>query len=140
MLVRRPVRARLLRAAVGLAVATGGLLVAAPAVAAPAVATVGDDPTEVATLTPPPGASDGDVGIMATIEDAEAFCGAALGGVYVFKPTPYTVRSVNCRYSDVFVKGRFSNGTFGTCVLVPARHSRHLGGSVLKPMADAQLC
>lgn len=140
MLVRRPVRARLLRAAVGLAVATGGLLVAAPAVAAPAVAAVGDDPAEVATLAPPPGASDGDVGIMATIEDAEAFCGAALGGVYVFKPTPYTVRSVNCRYSDVFVKGRFSNGTFGTCVLVPARHSRHLGGSVLKPMADAQLC
>ncbi|NKY41142.1 hypothetical protein [Cellulomonas septica] len=136
MLVRRLVRARLVRAAVGLAVATGGVLVAAPALGA-----VTDDPETSTTLTPPPGAADdGTVGILATIEDAEEFCGPALGGVYVFKPTPYTVRSVNCRDTDVFVKGRYSNGSFGTCVLVPARHSRHLGGSVLKPMADAQLC
>ncbi|GCD20290.1 hypothetical protein ACFO3K_09960 [Cellulomonas algicola] len=136
MLVRRLVRARLVRAAAGLAVATGGVLVAAPALGA-----VTDDPEMSTTLTPPPGVTDdGTVGILATIEDAEAFCGPALGGVYVFKPTPYTVRSVNCRDTDVFVKGRYSNGSFGTCVLVPARHSRHLGGSVLKPMADAQLC
>ncbi|MDC7122921.1 hypothetical protein OMK64_15415 [Cellulomonas fimi] len=139
MLVRRPVRARLLRAATGLAVAVGGVLVAAPALAA--VDPAADQPPTGATSTVPPGAADvGEVGIQATIEDAEEFCGAALGGVYVFKPTPYTVRSVNCRSSDVFVKGRYSNGTFGTCVLVPARHSRHLGGSVLKPMVDAQLC
>jgi hypothetical protein len=139
MPVRRLVRARVARAAVGLAVATGGALVSAPALGAAPDAP--DAPEISATLIPPPGAAgDGEVGVLATIEDAEAFCGPALGGVYVFKPTPYTVRSVNCRDSDVFVKGRFSNGSFGTCVLVPARHSRHLGGSVLKPMADAQLC
>ncbi|QHT56358.1 hypothetical protein GXP71_09900 [Cellulomonas sp. H30R-01] len=136
MHVRRLVRARLVRAAVGLAVATGGVVVAAPALGA-----VTHDPGTSATLTPPRGAvDDGTVGILATIEDAEEFCGPVLGGVYVFKPTPYTVRSVNCRDTDVFVKGRYSNGSYGTCVLVPARHSRHLGGSVLKPMADAQLC
>lgn len=136
MLVRRLVRARLVRAVGGLAVATGGVLVAVPALGA-----VPDGSEISATLSPPPGAAgDGEVGVQATIEDAEEFCGPVLGGVYVFKPTPYTVRSVNCRDSDVFVKGRYSNGSFGTCVLVPARHSRHLGGSVLKPMADAQLC
>ena len=36
-------------------------------------------------------------------------------------PTYYTVRVYNCRTTDVFVKGVYLNGTFGTCVLVPAR-------------------
>jgi len=79
------------------------------------------------------------VGVMSTIEDEEAWCGY-LTGVYVFHPAYYSVRTINCRYTDVFVKPVYLNGTFGTCVLVPARHSRHLGGSVLKPIEESQIC
>jgi len=79
------------------------------------------------------------VGIAATIEDEEAWCGY-LTGVYVYKPAYFSVRTINCRYTDVFVKPVYLNGTFGTCVLVPARHSRHLGGSVVKPMEESQIC
>jgi hypothetical protein len=76
---------------------------------------------------------------MDTIEGEEEFC-RWLTGVYVNHPTYYTVRVYNCRSSDVFLKGVYLNGTFGTCVRVPARSSRHLGGSVLKPLDDAQIC
>ena len=83
--------------------------------------------------------SGGLVQPQATIEDEEAFC-AWLTGVYVNHPTYYTVRVYNCRATDIFVKGVYLNGTFGTCVLVPARHSRHLGGSVVRPLDGAQVC
>ena len=76
---------------------------------------------------------------FATIENEEEFC-KWLTGVYVNHPTYYTVRVYNCRQTDIFVKAVYLNGTFGTCVLVPARHSRHLGGSVVKPIDDAQIC
>ena len=76
---------------------------------------------------------------FATIEGEEEFC-RWLTGVYVNHPTYYTVRVYNCRHTDIFVKAVYLNGTFGTCVLVPARHSRHLGGSVVKPIDDAQIC
>ncbi|GAA3802761.1 hypothetical protein [Cellulomonas soli] len=76
---------------------------------------------------------------MATIESAEEFCGW-LSGIYDSKPSSYTVRTINCRSTDVFVKGVYRAGGFGPCVLVPARHSRHLGGSLLKPIEKSQIC
>ncbi|MGN8245692.1 hypothetical protein ACTHAM_002817 [Cellulomonas soli] len=76
---------------------------------------------------------------MATIEDAEEFC-SWMTGIYDSKPSSFTVRTVNCRTTDVFVKGVYRNGGFGPCVLVPARHSRHLGGSLLKPLEKSQIC
>lgn len=125
MHVRRLVRSRLLRTTVGLALVVGGVVATAPAAGA---------------RTLPPGVpTGGEVGVLATIESAEEFCGF-LSDVYVHKPTWYTVRTVNCRSTDVFVKGRYANGSFGTCVLVPARHSRHLGGSLLRPMEASQIC
>jgi hypothetical protein len=77
--------------------------------------------------------------VAATIEDEDAWCGY-LGGVYVYKPSYFSVRTINCRSTDVFVKPVYLSGAFGTCVLVPARHSRHLGGSVVRPMEDSQIC
>jgi hypothetical protein len=141
MPVRRLVRTPALRVLATLSVLVGGVVAAVPAAASPttpatAVTATADEPGGL-VLVPRP--RTGEVGIQATIENEEAFCGV-LGGVYVSKPTWYTVRTINCRHTDVFVKGRYANGTFGTCVLVPARHSRHLGGSLLKPMEDSQIC
>ncbi|WP_448630012.1 hypothetical protein [Cellulomonas soli] len=76
---------------------------------------------------------------MATIESAEEFCGF-LSDIYDSKPSSFTLRTVNCRHTDVFVKGVYRNGGFGPCVLVPARHSRHLGGSLFKPLEKSQIC
>jgi len=113
-----------------LALLLGGLVSAVPASAA--------DDLDLAPLdaVPVPG---GLVQPLATIEDEEEFC-RWLTGLYVNHPTYYTVRVYNCRTTEVFVKGVYLNGTFGTCVLVPARTSRHLGGSVIKPLDDAQVC
>ena len=108
-----------------LALLLGGLVAATPAAAADG-------------LSPVP-VTGGIVRPTATIEDEEEFC-RWLTGLYVNHPTYYTVRVYNCRTTDVFVKGVYLNGTFGTCVRVPARSSRHLGGSVVKPFDDAQVC
>ena len=111
---------------------------AAPAHASDATGPVAGGDLPVTTLPGLPEPHAG-VGITATIEDEEAWCGY-LSGVYVYKPAYYSVRTINCRYTDVFVKPVYLNGTFGTCVLVPARHSRHLGGSVVKPIEESQIC
>ena len=110
----------------------GGVVAAAPAQA------VAPAPPDSSSLRDRLG-EGGTVRPLATIEDEEGFC-QWLTGVYVNHPTYYTVRLYNCRQTDIFVKAVFLNGTFGTCVLVPARHSRHLGGSVVKPIDDAQIC
>ncbi|MFC0716022.1 hypothetical protein [Cellulomonas biazotea] len=125
---------RATRVVASLALVVGGLAVAVPAGAADEAPA----PTTDRVLVAPGGAGRG-VGVQATIENEEEFC-SFLSDVYVYKPAYYSVRTINCRHSDVFVKGRYLNGTYGTCVLVPARHSRHLGGSVLKPMEDSQIC
>lgn len=131
-----PVRTRPALAVLGaLVLVLGGIVAAAPSVAAPSVAADRLDPTlERVELAP-----GGDVRPQATIENEEAFCGF-LSGWYVNHPTWYTVRVYNCRHTDIFIKGVHLNGTFATCVLVPARHSRHIGGSIVKPMEDAQIC
>jgi len=108
-----------------LALLLGGLVAATPAAAADGLSPV---PVTGAIARP-----------TATIEGEEEFC-KWLTGVYVNHPAYYTVRVYNCRTTDVFVKGVYLNGTFGTCVRVPARSSRHLGGSVVKPLDDAQVC
>ncbi|WP_156387922.1 hypothetical protein [Cellulomonas sp. Root137] len=126
------VRARrvLVTALSALALLVGGLVAAVPASAAE---DLGPAPLRAVPVT------GGLVQPMATIEDEEEFC-RWLTGLYVNHPTYYTVRVYNCRTTDVFVKGVYLNGTFGTCVRVPARSSRHLGGSVIKPLDDAQVC
>ena len=133
-----PTRARRALGAVlgALVLVVGGLLAATPSVAT-------DRPDrphrpDQALLLPFPD-TRGEVRPQATIEDEEAFC-RWLTGFYVAHPTYYTVRAYNCRSTDIFVKGEYLNGGFSTCVLIPARHSRHLGGSVIKPIEDAQIC
>jgi hypothetical protein len=130
-----PAPARALHTALHTAVLSAALVLGGLVAAAPSVAATPTDP-EALSVTP-----DGDALVQpyATIEDEEAFC-RWLTGIYVNHPTYYTVRVYNCRYTEVFVKGEYLNGTFATCVLVPARSSRHLGGSVVKPMEDAQVC
>jgi hypothetical protein len=125
-----PARRALVTAVGALALVLGGIAAAAPSVAAD----VSPDPALLRAQL-----GGGLVQPQATIEDEEDFC-KWLTGVYVNHPTYYTVRVYNCRSTDIFVKGIYLNGTFGTCVLVPARHSRHLGGSVVKPLDDAQVC
>lgn len=127
-----PARTRraLLSGLSALALLAGGIVAATPAAAA--------DRLDPALLEVQKG-TGGVVRPFATIENEEAFC-KWLTGVYVNHPTYYTVRVYNCRHTDIFVKAVYLNGTFGTCVLVPARHSRHLGGSVVKPIDDAQIC
>ena len=135
-----PARSRRALASVlsALVLLLGGLVVAAPSVAAPT-----PDPSAVDRLDPAlldaPRGSGGVVRPFATIEGEEEFC-KWLTGNYVNHPTWYTVRVYNCRQTDIFVKAVNLNGTFGTCVLVPARHSRHLGGSLVRPVDDAQIC
>lgn len=76
---------------------------------------------------------------QATIEDEEDFCGY-LTGVYDYKPAYFTVRTINCGYSTTFVKAVYARGGYGLCLPVPARSSRHLGGSLFKPVEKSQLC
>lgn len=113
-----------------LALLLAGIVGASPSVAA--------DRLDPALLEAQRGTS-GVVQPYATIENEEAFC-KWLTGIYVNHPTYYTVRVINCRPTAVFVKAEYLNGTFGTCVLVPARSSRHLGGSVVRPVDNAQIC
>ncbi|NUU16229.1 hypothetical protein HP550_03065 [Cellulomonas humilata] len=127
---RHRARRALVTALSALALLVGGLVAATPASAGDAL-----EPAPLRTVP----VTGGLVQPMATIEDEEEFC-RWLTGVYVNHPTYYTVRVYNCRATDVFVKGVYLNGSFGTCVLVPARSSRHLGGSVLKPLDGAQVC
>jgi len=139
-----PARARTRRALVsvlsGVALLAGGLAAATPSVAADGIEPL---PLGTQRLDPTlPGSPRGTGGVVqpfATIEGEEEFC-RWLTGLYVNHPTYYTVRVYNCRQTDIFVKAVYLNGTFGTCVLVPARSSRHLGGSVVKPVDNAQIC
>jgi len=130
--MRTPARTRraLVSVLSALTLLGGGIAAAAPSVAGDRL-----DPALLEVQT----GTGGVVRPFATIEGEEEFC-KWLTGVYVNHPTYYTVRVYNCRQTDIFVKAVYLNGTFGTCVLVPARHSRHLGGSVVKPIDDAQIC
>lgn len=76
---------------------------------------------------------------QATIESAEAWC-SYLSSHYLAFPSPWSARVINCRHADIFVAPLFSDGSRGMCVLVPARHSRHLGGNVVRAVVDIRLC
>ncbi|WP_456788788.1 hypothetical protein [Cellulomonas sp. P5_C5] len=140
--MRTPARTRraLVSVLSALTLLAGGVAAAAPSVAASPVTTppVAADRLDPALLEAQLG-TGAVVRPFATIENEEEFC-KWLTGTYVNHPTYYTVRVYNCRQTDIFVKPVYLNGTFGTCVLVPARHSRHLGGSVVKPIDNAQIC
>lgn len=123
-------------AALAVSVLTAGLCATG---AVPAVADDGPQPGTSLPVVDQPAPDGGHATPMATIESAEEFC-SWMTGIYDAKPSSYTLRTINCRYTDVFVKGVYRNGGFGPCVLVPARHSRHLGGSLLKPFEKSQIC
>ncbi|UZN01965.1 hypothetical protein [Cellulomonas sp. S1-8] len=76
---------------------------------------------------------------QATIEDEDAWC-SYLSSSYLSFPSPWSARVINCRDSDLFVAPVYSDGGLGMCVLVPARHSRHLGGSITRWVTDIRYC
>ena len=127
-----PVRARrLLAAALGaLTLVVGGLVAATPSVAA--------DRLDPALVQPYPGPR-GAVRPQATIENEATFC-QFLSGYYLGHPSWYSARVYNCRSTDIFIQAVYFGGGYGTCVLVPAKHSRHLGGSLIKPIEDIRIC
>lgn len=78
-------------------------------------------------------------GVLATVEDADAWCDY-LSSYYLSFPSPWSARVINCRSTTLFVAPVYSDGALGMCVLVPARHSRHLGGNVTRWVTDIRLC
>lgn len=124
----------------GLVAGLATALVTAPARAA----SLPPEPLAPGTVLPAPsepGIPAPDVGAepLATIEDEEAWC-SYLSSYYLAFPSPWSARVYNCRHTSMFVAPVFSNGTVGMCVLVPARHSRHLGGNVTKWVTDIRVC
>lgn len=96
------------------------------------------DATRIAEATVP-GRGTTDVRPQATIEDEEAWC-SYLSWYYLSFPSPWSARVINCRHTDMFVAPLFSDGSRGMCVLVPARHSRHLGGDIVRRVVDVRVC
>ena len=80
-----------------------------------------------------------DVRELPAVDDEEAWC-AYFTSHYVSFPAPWTARVINCRDGDLFVAPVHADGSHGPCVLVPARHSRHLGGSIARWVTDTRLC
>ncbi|MCC2320249.1 hypothetical protein [Cellulomonas xiejunii] len=78
-------------------------------------------------------------GRSAAIEDAEAWCDH-VSSYYLAFPSPWSARVVNCRSTDLSVAPVRADGSLGSCVLVPAQHSRHLGGDIIRWVTDIQLC
>ncbi|MFS0704560.1 hypothetical protein AB6N23_08570 [Cellulomonas sp. 179-A 9B4 NHS] len=76
---------------------------------------------------------------LATIEDEEDWC-SYLSSYYLAFPSPWSARVYNCQHRSMFVAPVFSDGSAGMCVLVPARHSRHLGGNVARWVTDIRVC
>lgn len=137
---RRPHRV----AAVVAAVAAAGIAVPAvaqagsPPVAASATQVV-ERPAVPVTTQALPGTTSGGAVPQATVEDESAWC-AYLSSHYLTFPSPWSARVINCRSSQLFVAPVYSDGGLGMCVLVPARHSRHLGGNVARWVTDIRLC
>jgi|GEM_PF-1229201 len=133
-----------------LAVVVATVATALPAAATGLGATTGSgtEPAVGAGASLEPGASgtgalpapgNGTVRPQDTIEDEEAWCGY-LSSYYLSFPSPWSARVINCRHSGLFVAPVYSDGSLGMCVLVPARHSRHLGGNIARWVTDIRLC
>lgn len=128
-------RRRTRRRAAAALVAVAAFATALPATAAAEVTLLPRDAIGSAGTAP----DDTGVRPQATIENEEAWC-SYLSGHYLAFPSPWSARIINCRHSDLFVAPLFSDGSRGMCVLVPARHSRHLGGNVVRRVVDIRLC
>jgi len=124
--------------------------VAAVGIAVPAVAQAGGPVVGLPTATvaverpaalPTPQRAPGTAGTtpLATVEDESTWC-SYLSSHYLTFPSPWSARVINCRESRLFVAPVYSDGGLGMCVLVPARHSRHLGGNVARWVTDIRLC
>lgn len=148
--VREHGRHRSARRAPGARVRNAALVAALTAALAAAVVTSPAAATSVpAPVTPgpvvPAAPSDGlappgeGAQPLATIEDEEAWC-SYLSSYYLAFPSPWSARVYNCQHRAMSVAPVYSNGTVGSCVRVPARHSRHLGGNVAKWVTDIRVC
>lgn len=73
------------------------------------------------------------------VHDEDTWC-SYLSSQYLSFPTPWTARVINCSASAVELAPVRADGSLGECVTVPARHSRHLGGSLLSWVADTRPC
>ncbi len=73
------------------------------------------------------------------LSDEDAWC-SYLSSQYLSFPAPWTARIINCSGSAVDVAAVRSDGTVGDCVTVPARHSRHLGGTLVAWVTDTRPC
>ena len=85
------------------------------------------------TLTAGTGADD------RALNDEDAWC-SYLSSQYLSFPAPWTARVINCSGSAVDVAAVRSDGSVGDCVTVPARHSRHLGGTLVAWVTDTRPC
>jgi hypothetical protein len=84
-------------------------------------------------------ADQDDVATSAAIDDAEAWCDH-VSSYYLAFPSPWSARVVNCRSTDLSVAPVHADDSLGSCVVVPARHSRHLGGDIVRWVTDVRLC
>ncbi|WP_136519383.1 hypothetical protein [Cellulomonas telluris] len=138
---RPAVGARLRAAALvaGLTAALAAAVVTSPAAATSLPAPV--TPGTVVPAAPADGLAPPAEGTqpLATIEDEEAWC-SYLTSYYLAFPSPWSARVYNCQHRAMSVAPVYSNGTVGSCVRVPARHSRHLGGNVAKWVTDIRVC
>jgi len=122
-------------------------VVAAVATALPTAATARDvaphaptaaDTTATDRASAPTSDQD-DVTASAGVEDAEAWCDH-VSSYYLAFPSPWSARVVNCRSTALSVTPVYADDALGSCVVVPARHSRHLGGDIFRWVTDIRLC
>ncbi|SFK55062.1 hypothetical protein [Cellulomonas sp. KH9] len=119
--------------------AAGAREAVAGAVSPPAPDASGATAGAAGSAEAPPLPRTGDARPQETIEDEEAWC-SYLSSYYLAFPSPWSARVINCRHSALFVAPVYSDGSRGMCVLVPARHSRHLGGNIARWVTDIRLC
>ncbi|MCM0641106.1 hypothetical protein [Cellulomonas wangsupingiae] len=73
------------------------------------------------------------------LQDEDAWC-SYLESHYLSFPSPWSARVINCGRDALAVAPVYSDEAPGTCVVVPARHSRHLGGNIARWVTDIRLC
>ncbi|MFC8193289.1 hypothetical protein ACFUMH_16670 [Cellulomonas sp. NPDC057328] len=136
---RRPGTSALAAVVVGLLAGVLTAVVAAPALAVAPVPVDRGAGLPAAPARPGLPVPGEGVEPLATIEDEEDWC-SYLSSYYLASPSPWSARVYNCQHRSMFVAPVFSDGSAGMCVLVPARHSRHLGGNVARWVTDIRVC
>ena len=73
------------------------------------------------------------------LQDEDAWC-SYLESHYLSFPSPWSARVINCGRDALAVTPVYADEAVGTCVVVPARHSRHLGGNIVRWVTDIRPC